>query len=115
MLFDSTIMACCLDEIAQAAVGATIRDFRQPRRLAVVMELDLPQPSRLLTLSAEAERSRIHLAATAPRSRATYPRSSTEVPPWKPHQRQLGFDRVGRIDLRSATASSTPSLPSSWS
>lgn len=104
MLFDSTIMACCLDEIAQAAVGATIRDFRQPRRLAVVMELDLPQPSRLLTLSAEAERSRIHLAATAPKATGdAYPLEAFGRKHLRGSRisriRQLGFDRVGRIDL----------------
>ncbi|MBD3174251.1 MAG: hypothetical protein GF320_03655, partial [Armatimonadia bacterium] len=104
MLYDSTIMACCLDEIAEAAVGATIREFRQPRKLAVVLELDLPGPSRYLTLSAEAERARMHLADVSPKpSGDSYPLEAFG----RKHLRgsriagvhQQGFDRVARIDL----------------
>lgn len=104
MLFDSTILACCLDEIARAALGSTIRDFRQPRRLAVVLELDLPSDDRYLTISAEAERARMHLAPIRPReSSSTYPLEAFGRKHLKGSRvtavRQLGYDRVVRIDL----------------
>ena len=106
MIFDSAVLACCADEIAAAAVGKAIRDLHQPRRLEVVLELDVPARRRFITISAEAERARCHLSDAAPSGpEKPYPFQQFGRKHLKGARivaaRQVGFDRVLRIDLES--------------
>ncbi len=108
MLFDSTVMRCCLDEIANLATGATIRDVHQPRRLELALEIDR-EPS-FLVLSAEAEWARVHLTADAP---APAERSYPLLAFARKHLRgarivgvaQVGFDRIARLRVDARNAS----------
>ena len=106
MIFDSTVLSCCADEIAAAAVGKAIRDFHQPRRLEVVLELDIPDQRRYVTVSAEAERARCHLSREAPSGPGKpYPFQQFGRKHLKGARvlsvRQVGFDRVLRIEVES--------------
>lgn len=106
MLFDATMMACCLDEIRRVALGATIRDCHQTRRLAFYIELDVRSPLRFIAVSAEADLARIHLSGPPkPSSRASFPfvlfarKHLRGARVWSVEQ--VGFDRIARIRLEN--------------